>query len=83
MINPGDADGHADYLRACGLDVIEREDGMIEVEGSVVKDGKVAYLVVDPDDVSNIIGDVYRANTTIEEVFDQYVEERVFREKEE
>lgn len=83
MINPEDTNGHADYLRACGLDVIEREDGMIEVEGSVREDGKVSYLVVDPDDVSDIIGDIYRANTTVEDVFEQYVENRVFYEKDE
>lgn len=74
-------DSIVEYLRSCGLDVIERDDGLIEVEGSRCADGSVAYLVVDREDVSDIIGGVYRANKDVEDVFDEYVVERVFYEQ--
>lgn len=74
-------DSIVEYLRSCGLDVIERDDGLIEVEGSKRDDGTVAYVVVDSDDVPEMVGDIYRANTDIEEVFEEYVVERVFYEQ--
>lgn len=79
-------DSVAEYLRSCGLTVEERDDGNLKIRGSVmVKDGKAqrSYLIVDPEDVSDIIGDVYRANKDVEEVFEENVIERQFTPVEE
>ena len=76
-----ESNGMAEYLRECGLEVDERDDGFLEVVGHTdVYFGKTVQkvLVIDPDNVGNIIGGVYEAGTSVEEVFEENVEERRF-----
>ena len=85
MLNSiADYDSIAEYLRKeVGKVVIERDDGLLEVEGSTVRrDGEVkqCFIVVAPENVSDLVGQTYHAGTDIEEVMDKYVEERVFRD---
>ena len=66
-----------EYLKECGFDVVERDDEYVEFSsGAKTLDGEFIYLVVEPDNVSEMIGDTLRANNSVDDVFEEYVEER-------
>jgi hypothetical protein len=76
------ADSHAEYLRDIGFNVTERDDGLLTIESNTTTDdGEAIYIVVEPEDIPNLVGDIFRANTTAEDVFDEYVVERSIGEK--
>jgi len=70
-------DSIEEYLDECGFDVVERGDEYVEFSsGAKTPEGETIYLVVKPDNVSEMIGDTLRANNSVDDVFEEYVEKR-------
>lgn len=73
-------DSQAEYLRkACGMEVTEREEGQLDIVGasSYFFGREVKTIItVHPNDVGAIVGDAYRSGRDIQDVFDEYVQER-------
>jgi len=70
-------DSIKEYLNKLGFDVVERDDKYVEFSsGAKTPEGEFIYLVVEPDNVPEMIGDTLRANNSVEDVFEEYVEKR-------
>ena len=78
---PYEYDSAVEYLQAIGFDVIERDDGLIEVKSGYSDEDQEIWLVMEPENIPNIY-EVFQANKTKEEVSDEYIEERIFRDSE-
>lgn len=70
------ANDPAEYLENIGMDVTRCGDGTAKVKSGTTEDGKTIYLIVAIDDIPELM-EVYHANTSVEDIFDEYVIDRV------
>lgn len=79
LIDPRSVDGIAEYLEHCGLKVVRRDDSLIEVKTRRTTEEGDIWLLLSEEDVPDLIGDVYRANTDLQDVFDEYIVDRKYK----